>query len=802
MMAQLGYHRGGLAGANEIYLTEDGSYVPVKGDLDPEPSPPRDDLVPSPPVDQSQTEAQQRGTPEDWDSMPGGQKRKREGRGDEEELGMDLYDNAGPKTERRWGQTKAPAMPPRQSVRIGVCRTREDPSHHEGPGSEVDLGGSGQQEGESVIVKTVCEQCQEFLRDCCEVHGSAVVLRNSPVQEGDPQHARLTLPPGLAVRPSGSPGAGLGVWTQDRLIPTGVHFGPFEGETVGKEEAMESSYSWVIQKESGQQEFVDGQREEHSNWMRFVRCARWEEEQNLVAFQSWDGVFFHSCRPIPPGQELRVWYADDYAVGLGATWDCIWDRKCHPAADGSEEQPTLGHPCPSCPFSFPAKVYLRKHLQRTHPQDCGGLQGCVSEGDGETLSSGQCGQQRSGSPGPPPPPSQTPRVNSTAREPSPGDSQCCTLCGKRFGGPADMQAMPEDSDGGHCCAHCGESFAQLAELKKHKRSHVGEKLYGCGECGKSFSRSENLRVHQRIHTGEKAYRCGECGRGFSQSGSLTRHQRIHTGERPYSCAQCGKGFSHSGALTTHQRIHTGERPYTCPQCGKSFNTVGYLRTHERFHNGDRKHACDTCGKTFAQARDLAMHRRTHTGETPYSCAQCGKMFSFLGDLKRHERIHTGEKLYACQDCGGSFSRAGDLKTHRRVHTGERPYRCSLCGKGFSQSGDLTKHLRIHTGERPYLCTHCGKSFTRSGDYKTHQRIHTGEKPYCCPQCGKSFRDVRILKTHVRSHSGEKPYSCDCCPKSFTRLYYLKIHQQTHTQAGEAGETQTDAAETLKAVDAL
>lgn len=56
-------------------------------------------------------------------------------------------------------------------------------------------------------------------------------------------------------------------------------------------------------------------------------CSRSETEQNLVAFQQNGRILFRCCRPISPGQELRVWYAEEYAQGLGIIWDKIWDKK-------------------------------------------------------------------------------------------------------------------------------------------------------------------------------------------------------------------------------------------------------------------------------------------------------------------------------------------------------------------------------------------------------------------------------------------------------------------------------------------
>jgi hypothetical protein len=62
---------------------------------------------------------------------------------------------------------------------------------------------------------------------------------------------------------------------------------------------------------------IDGKDHSQSNWLRFVNCARSEEEQNLVAYQYRGDIFYRVFKEIVPGGELLVWYGEEYGEELG-----------------------------------------------------------------------------------------------------------------------------------------------------------------------------------------------------------------------------------------------------------------------------------------------------------------------------------------------------------------------------------------------------------------------------------------------------------------------------------------------------
>ncbi|XP_060742579.1 histone-lysine N-methyltransferase PRDM9-like isoform X1 [Tachysurus vachellii] len=419
-----------------------------------------------------------------------------------------------------------------------------------------------------------CEDCKSYFINKCEVHGPALFISDTPVPLGIADRAIQTLPPGLEVRKSDVPDAGLGVFNKGDTIPLGAHFGPYEGDLVDKEEAMNSGYSWVIFRSSQCEKYIDGQREMHSNWMRYVNCARNEEEQNLVAFQYRGGILYRCCQPIKPGQELLMWYKDDYGKNLGLVFDSLWKKKC--SSKDMNDDPLQLFSCTCCQLSYTYQFDLDSHIRRSHSEEY--TRWLRSSGNKNVVTIRSSNIQQ-------------------------------TYSDKLH---TNRQRQKETFN----CSKCGKDFISVCKLSKHQCVYTREKPYSCTQCGKRFTHQRNLGQHLRIHTGEKPYYCPHCGKSFNNGSNYRQHQRIHTGEKPYHCRQCGKSFTNHCHLRQHQQIHTGEKPYRCSQCGKSFNQQRYLERHQRIHTGEKPYYCSECGKSFSRQSHFQTHERVHTGEKP------------------------------------------------------------------------------------------------------------------------------------------------------------------------------------------
>ncbi|XP_063239015.1 histone-lysine N-methyltransferase PRDM9-like [Bacillus rossius redtenbacheri] len=375
-------------------------------------------------------------------------------------------------------------------------------------------------------------------------------------------------------------------------LQKGIMFGPYEGAITDLNN--KTGYGWQIKLSQGSTHCVDAWDHRVSNWMRYVNCARYEEEQNLIAFQYKKQIYYRTFKDVPTHTELLVWYGDEYGQELG-----IGKVAFHRPDRGPISNEAFS--CGYCSTSFSSPLYLSKHSKfcRKKPRST--------------------------------------TVGTSVPDFIPvADTSAIT----------DLATTSETMQ-----REYNESIAKSANHTNTQTHTEVENPYKCQQCGSSFARTSNLTRHMRTHTGEKPYKCQQCGSCFTESSTLTIHMRTHTGEKPYKCQQCGSCFTESSTLTIHMRTHTGEKPYKCQQCGSCFARTSDLTKHMRTHTGEKPYKCQQCGSSFARTSNLTRHMRTHTGEKPYKCQQCGSCFAQTSHLSSHMRTHTGEKPYKCQQCG-------------------------------------------------------------------------------------------------------------------------------------------------------
>ncbi|NXY47323.1 PRD15 protein, partial [Ceuthmochares aereus] len=665
-----------------------------------------------------------------------------------------------------------------------------------------------------------CEDCRQYHDSECPELGPVVTVKDSFVLS----RARSSLPSNLEIRQLEDGTEGVFALTQ---LVKRTQFGPFESKRVAKLE-KESVFPLKVFQKDGPLVYFDTSNEDDCNWMMMVRPATEYEHQNLTALQHDNDIYFTTSRDIPPGTELRVWYAAFYAKKmekpvLKQVTSVANGMLNAPEGNGAAEAESNQWTCKVCSSVFQEPQLLTEHLLTHLEQAKGAPQTSQNEAvvekaaeappenqpvicDAASASTDSRRKARRG------------RKPKTAKAEIPlvvveeEDSAAEQVVDIVTEVPPEEVALPSTAEERIMELVLGKmpsttnSISSVTKFAHHqntmslKRSlilssrhgirrklikQLGEhkRVYQCSICSKIFQNSSNLSRHIRSH-GDKLFKCEECAKLFSRKESLKQHVSYkHSrnevdSEYRYKCTTCEKAFRIESALEFHN-CRTDDKTFQCEMCFRFFSTNSNLSKHKKKH-GDKKFACEICNKMFYRKDVMLDHQRRH--------------LEGVRRVKREDFEHSTENMVrykkepsGCPVCGKVFSCRSNMNKHLLTH-GDKKYTCEICGRKFFRVDVLRDHIHVHFKDIALMDDHQREEFigkigisSEENDDNSDESADSEPHKYSCKRCQLTFGRGKEYLKHIMDVHKEKGYGCSICNRRFALKATYHAHMVIHRE---------------------
>jgi uncharacterized Zn-finger protein len=165
----------------------------------------------------------------------------------------------------------------------------------------------------------------------------------------------------------------------------------------------------------------------------------------------------------------------------------------------------------------------------------------------------------------------------------------CLHCDHKSSNSSDLKRhiiSVHTKDYPHKCDMCDKGFHRPSELKKHVAAHKGKKMHQCRHCDFKIADPFVLSRHiLSVHTKDLPFRCKRCRTRFRQQSELKKHMKTHSGQKVYQCEYCDYSTTDASGFKRHViSIHTKDYPHCCEHCKKGFRRPSEKNQHIMRHH--------------------------------------------------------------------------------------------------------------------------------------------------------------------------------------------------------------------------
>lgn len=598
---------------------------------------------------------------------------------------------------------------------------------------------------------------------------------SSPSQTGG-KHAEVKTPRGIILKQS-QVVDGLGAWSSLPIVEGGL-FGPFARDVENEKDAK--AYTWEVYDACTNEllQVVNGTDAVSASWMRYIRNARFFEEQNMISTQVGAQTFYKAIKDIGPNEELLTY--------LGHA-----ERR----NQQMEAEETL---CEKISKKRVRPKKCEKNGEATFDDDDEKQEAItikLKKVKKENVSSSPSYKNPNESMSPPP-----------KREKAELPIGNFDGCMDELGGKEQETTLPNTRQLNKQCKDNNteeedEEFYYFFETRQcNVIENKGTKLYKCDVCKGVYRYAFSLKRHfLRNHINCKYLSeadISNCMINVVQQDMVAKRQPTGRRAKLNSSSPANNRASSKPQFVSNS-VSRSEL-YRCSLCSELFDYIEDLVEHTHHHMTSppsvasmvpvkTQLVCSTCNMKFTYKQNFIRHQAVHSGERPFQCEFCFRTFPTQISRKQHIRIHifntknktvTNNKNSSTTTTSSSSSSSSKIvsvpvvKQTVKVEPeadvpSEEDLKCQICGKTFSCSSFLNKHIVcMHNGAMKRKANQNRRANHQKESYSSNVKTESVEEEGAKSTDSQALI-LKALKTAKKKNQFK--YTCTVCQRKF-RLY--------------------------------